>query len=56
MEHSDNFRTLFVDSYGVEVVDLNVGCGPNWMAHRSGVFRELKGPELVDIVDPFDRS
>ena len=25
MEHSNNFCALFVDSYGVEIIDLNVG-------------------------------
>ena len=56
MEHSDNFCAFFVDSYGVEVIDLDVGRGANRMAHRSGVFWKLKGSQLVDIVDPFDRS
>jgi hypothetical protein len=41
LHHADNFSAFFVNRDSVEIVDLHVTVGANWVCHRSGVFGKL---------------
>ena len=55
-EHTDHLGAFFVDSSGVEIVDLDKAFGPDRMGERSGIFAKLGGAQGQHIVDPLDRA
>ena len=54
-QHAHHFRPLLVDGQGVEVGNLDVVIRANRVRGGAGIFRELRGAEERDVLDPLDR-
>ena len=56
LDHPYQFRSLFINRGGVEIVNFYIRFGPYRMRQRTRVFRELTGPKGADVGNPLHRG
>ena len=56
VKHSNYFRTFLVNGDSVKIVNLDIGRRTNRMTHWTCIFRKLKGPELINIINTLDSA
>ena len=56
IDHTHHFSALFIHRGGIEVVDLDIGIGPNGMGHGAGILRELGATQGGNTVDSANRG
>ena len=56
MDHPDHLSTFFVNSSGIEVVDLYILLGFDGMCRRTCIFYKLTFSKCFDITDALDHG